>query len=79
MHTEQGVLCIAGDAACVMGNLTIPTPPGGLTSAEQALDSLERMRDLSDAVLMNHDPDLTKFQTDGFPLMPPRPTLYGEG
>lgn len=73
VNTDQGVLCIAGDAACVMENFTLPTPPGGLTSVEQALDSLEKMRDLSDVVLMNHDPELTKFQTGGFPAMPARP------
>jgi hypothetical protein len=53
-----------------MENFTIPTPPGGLTSAEQALDSLERMRELSDVVLMNHDPGLSKFQSEAFPVMP---------
>jgi glyoxylase-like metal-dependent hydrolase (beta-lactamase superfamily II) len=75
VRTEQGVLCIAGDAACIMDNFTLPAPPGGLTSAEQALDSLERMRALSDVVLMNHDPDLTKYQEGGYPAMPVRPEL----
>lgn len=70
VNTEQGVLCVAGDAACFMENFTLPTPPGGLTSAEQALDSLERIRLHSSVVLMNHDPGLDKFQTGGFPAVP---------
>lgn len=71
VNTAQGVLCVAGDAACVMENFTIPTPPGGLTSVEQALDSLERMRAHADVVLMNHDPAITKYQAGDYPAMPP--------
>ena len=70
LNTEQGVLCVAGDAACFLENFTRPTPPGGLTSVEQALESLERMREQSDAVLMAHDTELDKFQNGGFPAMP---------
>ena len=70
VNTDEGVLCVAGDAACLMENFTLPTPPGGLTSAEQALNSLERMREHSDAVLMAHDTEITKFQCGGFPAMP---------
>jgi glyoxylase-like metal-dependent hydrolase (beta-lactamase superfamily II) len=73
VNTEQGVLCIAGDAACFLENFTLPTPPGGLTSAEQALDSLERMREHSDALLMAHDTEITKFQSAKFPSMPKPP------
>ncbi len=71
VHTEQGVLAVAGDAACLMENFSRPTPPGGLTSAEQALDSLERIRTHADAVLMNHDPELAKYQTGGYPAIAP--------
>lgn len=74
VNTAQGVLCIAGDAACFMDNFSIPTPPGGLTSAEQALTSIERIRLHSDVVLMNHDPTLTKYQTGGFPQIAPATT-----
>jgi N-acyl homoserine lactone hydrolase len=70
VNTEEGVLCLAGDAACFLENFTRPTPPGGLTSVEQALDSLERIREHSDAVLMAHDTELAKFQNSGFPAMP---------
>ena len=73
LNTDEGVLCIAGDAACLMENFTLPTPPGGLTSVEQALESLERMREHSDAVMMNHDPEITKYQTGGFAAMPKHP------
>lgn len=72
INTAEGVLCVAGDAACFMENLTAPTPPGGMTSAEQALVSIEKMRDAADRILMNHDPEIRKFQEGGFPLVPKR-------
>lgn len=70
VQTGEGVVCIAGDAACFMENFTGPTPPGGLTSAEQALASIEKMRRYGDRVFMNHDPEITKYQQGGFPEVP---------
>ena len=61
---------MAGDAACFMENLTTPTPPGGMTSVEQALASIEKMRDAADRILMNHDPEIEEVSGGGFPLVP---------
>jgi N-acyl homoserine lactone hydrolase len=74
VNTSEGIVCVAGDAACFMENLTTPTPPGGLTSAAQALDSIEKMTRIADRIFMNHDPDLQKFQDHGFPLVPKQAT-----
>jgi glyoxylase-like metal-dependent hydrolase (beta-lactamase superfamily II) len=70
VNTSQGLLCVAGDAACFPENFERPTPPGGATSIEQAFESLERIRCRAERVVMNHDPGLSKFQSENFPLMP---------
>jgi N-acyl homoserine lactone hydrolase len=70
LNTAEGILCVAGDAACFMENFTRPTPPGGLTSVEQALASIEKMRSYADRIFMNHDPEISKYQEGGFPQVP---------
>lgn len=77
INTAEGLLCVAGDAACFMENLTTPTPPGGLTSAVQAFASIEKMRRAADRIFMNHDPQLKKYQEGGFPLVPKRANADG--
>lgn len=72
IDTAEGLLCVAGDAACFMENLTAPTPPGGMTSASQALASIEKMCRTADRIFMNHDPQIKKFQEGGFPFVPKR-------
>lgn len=69
VNTADGVLCVVGDAACVMDNFTLPTPPGVVTDVPAALASLRKISRLSDTILMNHDPSLTPFQDTGFPSL----------
>jgi N-acyl homoserine lactone hydrolase len=71
LETADGTLCVTGDAACMLPNLTRPAPPGTTTSVPAAMASIERIRTVADRVLMNHDPDLASFQNTGFPLCPP--------
>ncbi len=71
VNTAEGVLCVTGDAACLMENLTIPTPPGVNVSSATALGSIEKICRLSDRILMNHDPEIKQFQSSGFPVAPP--------
>ncbi|KQT93483.1 hypothetical protein ASG49_00190 [Marmoricola sp. Leaf446] len=68
--TEEGVLCVSGDAACMIENLELPTPPGTHIGSAVSLASLKKISDLSDRVLMNHDPELARFQSSGFPITP---------
>ncbi len=70
VNTDEGVLCVTGDAACMMENLTLPTPPGTHVGSAVALASLKKISDLSDRVLMNHDPELSRFQSSEFPITP---------
>ncbi len=70
VSTAEGVVCVAGDAACLPENFSRPTPPGGATSIEQGFASLERIRRSADRLLMAHDPNLAKYQDSSFPAVP---------
>jgi N-acyl homoserine lactone hydrolase len=70
INTSEGLLCVTGDAACMMENLTIPTPPGVHVSSREALSSIKKICTLADRVLMNHDPQIKGFQSSGFPISP---------
>ena len=39
--TDEGVLCVTGDAACMMENLTLPTPPGTHVGSAVSLGFVE--------------------------------------
>jgi glyoxylase-like metal-dependent hydrolase (beta-lactamase superfamily II) len=70
IQTDEGIVCVAGDAACFAENFWRPTPPGGLTSVEQGLASIEKMRRYADRIFMNHDPEIKKYQQGGYPRVP---------
>jgi len=70
VNTAEGLLCVAGDAACLPESFYRPSPPGGATSIEQGFASLERIRTSANLVLMNHDPNISKYQNSGFPTIP---------
>jgi len=70
VNTAEGVVCIAGDAACLPESFSSPSAPGVATSIEEGFRSLERIRDTSDRVFMNHDPNIVKYQDSGFLIVP---------
>ncbi len=70
VNTSDGLLCVAGDAACLPESFWRPSPPGGATSIEEGFASLERIRTSADLVFMNHDPNIAKYQDSGFPHIP---------
>jgi N-acyl homoserine lactone hydrolase len=70
VDTAEGTLCVAGDAACLMENLTVPLAPAVNTSVEQSLGSIRRICSSADRILMNHDPDVRAFQSGGFSVTP---------
>lgn len=70
VRTAQGVVCVAGDAACLMENLTVPTPPAVNVSVEESLRSIAKIRASAQQILMNHDPNVRKYQSSSFPTMP---------
>jgi glyoxylase-like metal-dependent hydrolase (beta-lactamase superfamily II) len=67
VQTGEGTLCVTGDAACMMENFSIPTPPGTHVARSAALESIRKISRLSDRVFMNHDPALTPYQNSSFP------------
>jgi N-acyl homoserine lactone hydrolase len=73
VDTAEGVLCVAGDAACLMENLTIPLAPAVNTSVELSVRSIRKIQSSADRILMNHDPGIRAFQSEGFTAMPAGP------
>ncbi|GAA1567402.1 N-acyl homoserine lactonase family protein [Dactylosporangium maewongense] len=69
VQTAEGVLCVAGDAACLVDNFRLPAPPGVVENVTSALTSLRKIASLADAVLINHDPTISSFQSAGFPRL----------
>lgn len=70
INTAEGLVCVTGDAANLMDNLTIPVQVANFVSPTDALVSIRKICDRSDRVLINHEPSLTRFQSAGFPLTP---------
>lgn len=64
---------MTGDAACLMENLTIPLAPAVNTSVELSARSIRRIQSSADRILMNHDPGIRAFQSEGFTAMPAEP------
>ena len=73
IDTAEGVLCVAGDAACLMENISRPTPPTVNTSLAQALASIRKICASAHRILMNHDPDVTNYQSSNFAELSPLP------
>jgi N-acyl homoserine lactone hydrolase len=67
VNTAEDIVCIAGDAACMLENLTIPAPLGTNVSSRTSLESISKICRLADTILMNHDPELSPFQNSDFP------------
>ncbi len=70
VNTEEGLLCVAGDAACLMENIALHSPPGVHVSVEESLRSIDKITRIADRVLMNHDPEISDFQSSDFPRIP---------
>ena len=71
VNTAEGVLCVVGDAAGSMENLTAPSPPGINSSSSEAIQSIHKIRRYCDRVFMSHDPNIDEFQEHDFPIVPP--------
>lgn len=78
VNTDEGLLCVAGDAAYVMENLTSLTPMGNFASAADAIASIRVIRARADRILMTHDPAVTAFQDRDFPRVLPTGTESGD-
>jgi glyoxylase-like metal-dependent hydrolase (beta-lactamase superfamily II) len=70
VNTDQGVVCVVGDAVNIEQNFTSHTPGGVYVSIPDATQSLEKIQACSDRVLMSHDARVVDFQQNDFPLVP---------
>ncbi len=68
VNTDEGVLCVSGDAVNTRQSLADGVPCGLLWSTADGLESVRRIRSLADRILMCHDGQIEKFQESGFPL-----------
>lgn len=68
VNTDEGVLCVSGDAVNTRESLADGVPCGLLWSTADGLESVIRIRSLADRILMCHDGQIEKFQESGFPL-----------
>lgn len=66
-NTAQGVLCMTGDATNVRENWTEGAPGAILYDTRAAYESMDKIRQLADRVLMSHDRDVRPFQDRDFP------------
>lgn len=73
VKTDEGLLCVTGDAANMLDNLRLATPPGNFVSASSAVASIRKICDRADRVLINHEPSISPYQSSGFPLAPTPP------
>lgn len=71
--TDEGLLCITGDAANMLDNFRLGTPPGNFTSAPVAVRSLQKIHNRADRVLISHEPSIKPYQNSDFPLVPALP------
>jgi N-acyl homoserine lactone hydrolase len=67
VNTDEGVLCVSGDAVNSRESLAAGVPCGLLWSTEAGLESVQRIRSLADRILMCHDTAIRRFQEGGFP------------
>jgi N-acyl homoserine lactone hydrolase len=69
VNTDEGVLCVSGDAVNARDSLADGVPCGLLWSTEAGIESVQRIRRLADRILMCHDTQIENFQESGFPIM----------
>jgi glyoxylase-like metal-dependent hydrolase (beta-lactamase superfamily II) len=69
VNTDEGVLCVSGDAVNSRESLADGVPCGLLWSTEAGLSSVQRIRGLADRILMCHDTEIESFQEGGFPMV----------
>jgi glyoxylase-like metal-dependent hydrolase (beta-lactamase superfamily II) len=78
VNTDEGVLCVVGDAVNIEQNFLLRKPGGVYVSVPDATASLEKIRASADRVLMSHDARLLNLQNGDFPIVPPSETAAFE-
>lgn len=66
VETEEGTLCIAGDACCTLRNLEENLVGTTVYSHEQTAASYDKIRQSADLILPGHEPEIQPFQRNFF-------------
>lgn len=69
VDTDEGVLCVAGDACNMVENVVDNIPPNIMWNFECAYKSLEVIRSRANRIMPGHDKCIQKYQTCNFPLV----------
>ena len=69
VDTEEGVVCITGDAVAILQNLSRKTfnSISIKTSEMDMFDSMDKIARCGSYICPGHDPNIKNFQTSGFP------------
>ena len=67
INTEEGVVCVTGDASNLSENLLFNLMPGVVLNTEDVITSLNAIRIRSDFFIAAHEPQIANLQTNGFP------------
>ncbi len=71
INTEEGVVCFAGDACNMSDNLWRNLLPGIIVKTQDALDSMQSIRNKAERFICGHEPEYTDGQESGFPFVIP--------
>jgi N-acyl homoserine lactone hydrolase len=67
VNTEEGILCISGDASNLLENIKENLAPGILSNEREIYQSMEEIRKRAKLILPGHDYQIRKYQSGGFP------------
>jgi glyoxylase-like metal-dependent hydrolase (beta-lactamase superfamily II) len=69
VDTDEGVVCITGDAASMLQNFSAKTLNGSSIKISEvdSYDSIDKIARSGNFVCPGHDPNIRNFQTSGFP------------
>ena len=67
VSTEEGVVCIGGDAINLPENINENVLPNIIYNCEAGFHTLEMIRNRADRLMGGHDGAIQKYQTSGFP------------
>lgn len=70
IKTAEGALCVCGDAACLLENLSDNIEANIVMDANAVYTSLESIRQKAEFVIPGHEPEIANFCENGFPRVP---------
>jgi N-acyl homoserine lactone hydrolase len=69
-ETPEGIVCMAGDSVNINENFLLNRPGGIVWDLDASIDSIKKIRDRADRILMAHDSRIIDFASSDFPTIP---------